>query len=153
MHQWYSKILAVCRNLCLSITCKKSLLNWLPAPIGTGKYVTNSKVHWEWPHTRYTQRRLWAEPLQCKNDKYMPFVINMVIMQQVHHLSSEKEGESLYIVPKCTPVDTYPSISYNIITGCQWLMNFKRNLTYSGSTLILILNSLYMLFSCVKNVV
>ena len=42
----------------------------------------------------------------------MPFVMNMVIMCQVHHLRTEKEMD-LQIVPKGTPIDTnqiYPII-------------------------------------------
>ena len=39
------------------------------------------------------------------DDKYMPFVMNIVIMCYVHHLSTERR-ENLQIVPKSTPTDT-----------------------------------------------
>ena len=32
--------------------------------------------------------------------------MNMVIMCQVHHLSSEKEETNIQILPKYTPIDT-----------------------------------------------
>ena len=43
--------------------------------------------------------------------------MNMVIMCQVHYLRTEKEGEHLEIVPKCTPIDTtkaYPINNYRM---------------------------------------
>ena len=45
----------------------------------------------------------------------MSFVMNMVIMSQVHHLSTEKEGESLQIVPKSPLMDS--NFAYPIIAG------------------------------------
>ena len=47
----------------------------------------------ELTYTRYTHRRLWAG-YKKQNDKYMPFVRNMLIMKHVHHLSSEMEGKN-----------------------------------------------------------
>ena len=43
----------------------------------------------------------------------MSFVINMVMLCQVHHISTEKEGENLQIVAKSTSINTnniYPII-------------------------------------------
>ena len=44
--------------------------------------------------------------------------MNTVIMCQVHHLSTEKEGENVQIVPKSTPINTKQA--YPIITRCPW---------------------------------
>ena len=38
-----------------------------------------------------------------KNDKYMSFEMNMLIIYHVHHLSTEMEGKKPTKVPKSTP--------------------------------------------------
>ena len=47
------------------------------------------------------------------NDKYMPFVMSMVIMCQVHHLSTEKDIENLQTLPLIRPTD--PKQAYPVI--------------------------------------
>ena len=52
----------------------------------------NSRPHWEWTHTRYTHRRLWAGH---KNTKWQICVIWNIHVDHVHvhHLHTNMEGE------------------------------------------------------------
>ena len=45
----------------------------------------------------------------------------MLLMKNVHHLSTEKEGKKTYNMPKCIPIDTNQLDPTKIIDGWQVL--------------------------------
>ena len=44
-----------------------------------------------------------GQDIKIQSNKYMSFVMNILIMYHVHHLSTEIEGKNLTKVPKSTP--------------------------------------------------
>ena len=69
---------------------------------------------------------------KTQNDKYMPFVVNMVIMCQVHPLSTEMAGENLQLVPKSIPIDTAEHVLDDI--SFEWPLAIYGHFLLSGLT-------------------
>ena len=57
----------------------------------------------------------------------MPFVMNMLIMFHVCHLSMEMVGESLKIVPKSTPLDINLAYPIKILQDVKDLMKIQAD--------------------------
>ena len=71
----------------------------------------NLHQYWESTHNGYKHKEVLAGHEKYINDKYMPFVMNMVIMSQVPSPSTEMVEVNLQIVPKRTSIgtnQTYP---------------------------------------------
>ena len=57
-----------------------------------------------------------------KNDKHMPFVMNMVIMCFIHHASTEMVGENLQPMLKSKTIDTNPAYPIKYLQDVKYLM-------------------------------